>query len=109
MRLDDRVAFGVERHGADGRPIAGVAGPARRVDLASADRKTGKRGQTRHENGVRHHENGVRHDILKTGKWGKTGSGKRGKRGENGVRHDILGENGVRHDILGWPFDLCPA
>src|SRR6478609_4132539 len=37
MRLDDRFAFGVERHGADGRPVAGAARPASRVDLTSAD------------------------------------------------------------------------
>ena len=31
MRLDDAVAFGVERDGADGRPVPGVARPARRT------------------------------------------------------------------------------
>ncbi len=34
MRLDDAVAFGVERHGTDGRPVAGAARPARRVSFA---------------------------------------------------------------------------
>jgi hypothetical protein len=39
MRLDDAVTFGVERHGADGRPVAALAGPARRILLTSAGTK----------------------------------------------------------------------
>ena len=35
MRLDDGVAFGVERHRADGRPVAGGTRPARQVEFAS--------------------------------------------------------------------------
>ena len=35
IRFDDAVAFGVEGHGADRRPVAGIAGPARRIELAS--------------------------------------------------------------------------
>lgn len=35
MRLDDAVALGVERDGADGRPVPRGAGPARRVEFAS--------------------------------------------------------------------------
>ena len=34
MRLDDRIAFRVERDGADRRPIASSAGPACRIELA---------------------------------------------------------------------------
>src|SRR5574340_1510663 len=37
MRLYDGVTFGVERHGADGRPVARVAGPARRGKFARLD------------------------------------------------------------------------
>ena len=36
MRLHDGVAFWVERHGADGRPIPSVAGPARRIAFPGA-------------------------------------------------------------------------
>ena len=32
---DDAVAFGIKRHAADGRPVAGVAGPTRGVEFAS--------------------------------------------------------------------------
>ena len=35
MRLDDGVAFGVKRHGTDGRPVASIARPASRVEFAS--------------------------------------------------------------------------
>ena len=37
MRLDDAVAFGVERHGADVRPVARVARPSCRVERASLE------------------------------------------------------------------------
>ena len=37
MGLDDAVAFGVERHGADVRPVARVARPSRRVECASLE------------------------------------------------------------------------
>ena len=34
MRLYDGIAFGIERHGANGRPVSSVARPARRVECA---------------------------------------------------------------------------
>ena len=37
MRRYDGVTFGIERHGADGRPVSSVAGPARRVAFASLE------------------------------------------------------------------------
>ncbi len=37
MRLDDAVAFWVERYGADVRPVARVARPSRRVERASLE------------------------------------------------------------------------
>jgi hypothetical protein len=45
MRLDDGVAFGVERHGADGRPVARGAGPARRVAFTGLGVQCVTRGQ----------------------------------------------------------------
>lgn len=36
-RVDDAVAFGDERDGTDGRPVSGVAGPARRIEFAGLD------------------------------------------------------------------------
>jgi len=36
MRFYDAVAFGVERDGADWRPVSGVARPAGRIEFASA-------------------------------------------------------------------------
>ena len=44
MRLGDAVAFGVERHGTDVRPVARVARPSRRVERASLEvqRVTGR-------------------------------------------------------------------
>ena len=35
MRLYDEIAFGIERDGTDGGPVASVARPARRVEFAS--------------------------------------------------------------------------
>ena len=37
MRLDDRVAFGVEGDWADGRPVACLARPASRIGLTSTN------------------------------------------------------------------------
>ena len=34
MSLYDGVAFGIERHGADGHPVSRVAGPARGIVFA---------------------------------------------------------------------------
>ena len=31
VRLNDGVTFGIERHGADGRPVSSAAGPARQI------------------------------------------------------------------------------
>ena len=36
MRVGDRVAFWVERDDADGRPVARLAGPARRMEFPAA-------------------------------------------------------------------------
>src|SRR5256885_17253803 len=47
MSRDDRVAFGVERHGCDGRPVARGTGPASRVELTSAGVQRMPRGQDR--------------------------------------------------------------
>ena len=43
MRLDDAVAFGVERYGADRRPVTGIAGPVRRFPAVGV----GSRGRRR--------------------------------------------------------------
>jgi len=47
MRLDDAVTFGVERDGADGRPVSGIARPARRVEFAGLEVQRMPRGQNR--------------------------------------------------------------
>ena len=47
MRFDDGVAFGVERHGADGRPVASRARPSGGVDLACLAVQRVTRGEDR--------------------------------------------------------------
>ncbi len=47
MRLDDAVAFGVESHGADGRPVASLAGPARWVSFTGLGVQRMSGGQNR--------------------------------------------------------------
>lgn len=47
MPVDEGVALRVERHGADGRPVSGIARPARRVALACAKVQLMAGGQNR--------------------------------------------------------------
>jgi hypothetical protein len=47
MRLNDGITFGVEGHGADWRPVASTAGPASRIERASAGVQLVPSGQDR--------------------------------------------------------------